>query len=286
MGFDTPFEFHESFSSVIKPCDSVIVSCGATVAFCNLAGLLNYGDASYSMNAYFRQNNNNPMLNSHESEQKTSDRLVQTPGQGEFHSLAKNKTLAYFMLELFANSNDISASLKHVIIWMYFLIAASHVPAAIRDTYIDETFPFQPLAMFTVNVSSMNSSKRLISPSLEKHRYCDRVVPQYELVPEERLQYYIQQTPESDRPALESIPSLYDRPLPEEVHIRGFAWSQMLQYPQLNMGVPSPDEDIISLYGPIYLTGVRVKRVLALARDLGETPWFKWENETLTCKKK
>lgn len=253
----------------------LIADHGASFAFCNIASLIGYGDESYSLWMFFKQTGKKRQPGS--ADPANEQWPVQFPKHDEYKRLQNNRELAFYILKAFLNSPDFSTGLQHVIIWMYFLIAVSQVPASIRDIYIDEAFPFALLSQFINHVNAIMDPE-----NCEKSRRNPRLGPKrLAHVPEERLQHLMKITPESDRPQLEPIPSLQERPLPEEVHIRGFAWSQTLQYPQLNKDVTPLDEPYVAYYGEEYLTEVRTKRITALARDLEAcSNWLYFDKST------
>lgn len=269
----------------IQSGDSPLVNHGASIAFCNITALLKYGDESSSLYNYFKQSAKIRRPSSGDSNQSSEEWTVQFPSEQEISQLEDTKQVTFMILESFCKVSDFSAGLQHVIVWLYFLIAVSQAPSQIRGAYIDKSFPFEELAQFVNNIQRIDNSFEYDTPDFQPLVYSTPRLGPCRLthVPEERLQDLMKvhhdvfhdsgnEPSDADHPQLEHIPYLHERPLPEEVHIRGFAWAHMLsQYPHLNREVTPLDEPYIAYYGPTYLTPIRIKRILSLARDLKQS---------------
>lgn len=293
MGAAPPAILKKHLFQDIIQSDSLIVNHGATIAFCNIAALLMYGDKSCSLYNYLKQviKKRRPGSKDFESKDiKNSDMdeisdemIVTSPLPGEMESLKRNKDFANEILSNFLAVVEMSAALQHVLVWMYFLLALSFVPAPLRDFYADESFPFDILTHFINKLIKGEKESQFYSSNLvELELSTPRLGPRRENpAPEELLKEYAKKAPK-DAPALaDSIPGLADRPLPEEVHIRGFAWSMLLpNYAYLTKEVTPLDEPYVAYYGETYLTEVRVKRILALVQEISKnSTWFKYDSE-------
>lgn len=294
---DSELRLDPALAQDIQSCDSIVINHGAAIAFCNITALLKYGDSSCTLFNYFKQTNKKRWTSSSGANKDSTDQLddgtakneegeivFPTPGSEEIISLKSAKAIAKYILDSFIYTTDFSVGLQHVIVWTYFLLAAAKAPSHIRDCYIDKDFPFKSIVEYLNNICSIHDNKRYYSSQevILVHS-TPRIGPEPDQpVPEERFQHFLNLTPENERPNMDNFPSLFERPLPEEVHIRGFVWYNLIpNFSYLNKEVSPLDEPYVAHYGAAYLTKIRVKRLRVLGRELTlRTPWIKYDSNS------
>lgn len=263
----------------IRQCHYPITDHGATVAFCNISALMNYGDDSCSLNMFFKQLAG--LKQGAHSGGETKDYPSCVPEQSEVLILEPIKSLAYHVLDAFLNVSDYTAGLQHVLVWIYFLIVVSRAPSNLSTAYIDSKFPFESLVNYLNGLLLVKQSEAHYSndPSRTNSHIMHSTDPEAHLTRDQSD--YLVEGKTQEHPSIEPIPSDIERSLPEEVHMRGFLWAQSFQHPYFTAEVDLLDEPFVAYYGSSHLTPVRVDRVLNLALELDTlVPWLEYDTAT------
>lgn len=271
--------------------NSRIVTHGTVIiALCNIAALLKHGHESSTLSPVLKEavkNKRSSSSDSSKDKDSSSDDLVpSTPIDDDWLALEPAKQMCFDILSSAIQASDYTAGLQHAIVWLHFLLAMTSVPRPIRDLHIDSNFPMDQLVFYINTLIKLDPRQYYSDPPRVLHSITPRLAAAPETrPPEERLQELIDDAPEEIRDQLCSVPSLMDRPLPEEAHMRGFAWSLLLPttLKYMNGDVVPVDEPYVGYYGPSYLTETRVKRVLFLAEELEKKgDWIKLDSQSGT----
>lgn len=256
--------------------DSFLISRGAMVALCNIAALLGYGKDPNTLLAFMKHKikSKRPSSSHSGAQGVPSEEFVASPmTEHEQRFLSSVKPVIFKTLGSLVEATDYTSALQHVIVWLHFLLAVASVPESIRKHYIDDNFPMGKLAGFINKLVQFDATGQQYykDPPMVLYYSPPRLGPRLEpgtCLPEELLQSFIAAPGPEPHPEIEHVPALLDRPLPEEVHIRGFAWSALLpELKYMNRELAPLDEPYVGFYGQAYLTEIRVKRILEFAQS-------------------
>lgn len=292
---------HGNDVAVFSSEDSIkpeLINRSAVVAYCNISALLSYGDKStfYSKFLQFVIEN----VDSQGDVAMDGGQMpVIKPTREELMQLKLAKKLAFPMLTSYMKIRGSPATLQHVLVWIYFLLATAKAPSAVWDFYTSG-FPFLQLVDFINDLIAYDNGRpsrfKFVNSGVSGGAGAVSGAPISDPTLGARSESTFKPAalPSSVLSQQQLPPRNIDTiPLPEEIHLKGFAWTHTIT-PLLN-AVTSPqvllelkefsipiDEPYVAFYGGPELTAPRIKRICQLAKRLDlYCPNFSYKNGKL-----
>ncbi|KAI8134289.1 hypothetical protein DUD61_002012 [Geotrichum candidum] len=300
---------HGNDAAAFASDDSIqpeLINRSAVVAYCNISAILSYGDKS-TFYSKFLQAIIEKVDGQGDVAMDGAQIPVIKPTREELSQLKWAKKLAFTMLASYLKIRGSPATLQHVVVWMYFLLATAKAPVAVWDFYVSG-FPFGLLVDFIndliaydtgrpsrfkfVNSGASGGGAGAVSgapatdPTLGMRSHANPDSAAAVAAASFAAHNASQQPPPPPR-------SVDEIPLPEEIHLKGFVWTHTIT-PLLNafttpqvmldlkeFSIPI-DEPHVAYHGGPELTVPRIKRIRFLAKRLGlDCPSFNYKNNKL-----